>query len=264
VWFLDFWVWFLPPLEYVYELLNTCIQAIREQQTRIPYFSDEERRNIAENRQNDVLRNVLSANLTRCRENYRLLSVQFAKLLELIAPLIKQTRSLTHEVQLAVYLDWISYGTTLRQQKNKFKLSHESLIHCRRNVTTAIMNAVYPVYVQLIDSIPLNILTNHKFRHFVGAFGCIDGCLIPLQVQSDSSAAKWRCRKNFTAINGFFISDLENMSFSFALVGAEGSGPDSQVFTRAYSKINWPELGFLLADAGYALSMRVLTPSRGV
>jgi hypothetical protein len=197
--------------QYVYELLN--IQAIREQQTRIPYFSEEERKNIAENRQNDVLHNVLSANPTRCRENYRLSSVQFAKLLELIAPLIKQTRSLTHEVQLAVYLDWISYGTTLRQQKNKFKLSHESLIHCRRNVTTAIMNAVYPVYVQQINSIPLNILTNHKFRHFVGAFGCMDGCLIPLQVQSDNSAAKWRCRKNFTAINGFFISDLENMSF---------------------------------------------------
>jgi hypothetical protein len=31
--------------QYVYELLN--IQAIREQQTRIPYFSAEERRNIA-------------------------------------------------------------------------------------------------------------------------------------------------------------------------------------------------------------------------
>jgi hypothetical protein len=226
---------------------------------KTPYFDDDES---AESEIHKLRKVINSRNKSRCIDNYRVSGAQFKLLLSLIKKDLKETRKLPADLQLAIYLDWISFDTTVRQQKNNFKISYELILKARRSVVNAINKNVYSRYVKQSTAIPE--IDDPKFVRFQGVFGCIDGCLIGVLVPSYLRPA-WRCRKGFTATNAFFMSDVTNsMLFRYALVGGEGSGSDSEVFHLAASKIHWLLNGFILADAGYGLSKRVLTPYRGV
>lgn len=205
---------------------------------------------------------INSANLTRCINNFRVSGQQFKFLLSLIEDDLDQTPKLSAKMQLSIFMDWISFNTTLRQQKERFKLSHDRILVARRQVKNAILRTLYPTYVQQIKHIP--DLTQHpKRKYFQGAYGCLDGCHISIRAPK-SQYGRWRNRKGFLSTNGLMICDLENMVFSFAIFGAEGCGSDSTVLRHSSREIDWLIDGFLLGDAGYGLSRKTLTPYRGV
>ena len=65
--------------------------------------------------------------------------------------------------------------------------------------------------------------------------------------------------KEETALLVYHIDD--KLLFHYALFGAEGPGSDSQVLRFACTMdLTWVPGGFLLADAGYGLSHRLLSP----
>jgi hypothetical protein len=63
-------------------------------------------------------------------------------------------------------------------------------------------------------------------------------------------------RKGFISTNALLISSVDDkLIFNYAMIGAEGPGGDSQVLNYANTmNLTWVENGFLLGDAGCALS----------
>ena len=184
------------------------------------------------------------------------------KLCELLESEIPETSKLPLLLQVAIFLDWICFGQTYRQQRNKYKLSHKLIKVARRNVAGGIVKKIYPLVVKQPRHIP-DISTKQKKKRFQGAFGCIDGCHVPLNVPAEDQR-RWRNRKGNISTNVLAMCTLDTLLFTYVLVGAEGSAPDSGVLAYADRDINWILGGFLLADAGYGLSRKVLTPYRGV
>lgn len=176
---------------------------------------------------------------------------------------VAETKKLPLVLQVAIFLDWIAYASTLRQQKKTYHVSHKLILRARRQITQAVMAVIYPQYVKQPSTIP-DLTGNHRTRNFQGAFGCVDGSHIPIQVPHDEQE-KWRNRKLFTSTNAVATCTVDgSLLFTFALFGAEGRGPDSSVLDMATSQIRWLPNGFLLADAGYGLRYhRTLTPYRG-
>lgn len=186
---------------------------------------------------------------------------QFSDLCELLKGCIRETHKLPLLIQVAIFLDWVCFSNTYRQQKETFKISHKLIKMARRNVAKAIVEVIYPEFVKQPKKIPH--IRDPAKTALQGAFGCIDGCHIPIQVPNEIQS-RWRNRKGWISTNGLAICNVQNMLFTYALFGAEGIAPDSGVLQFAANEIKWLFDGFLLADAGYGLSLRVLTPYRGV
>ncbi len=199
----------------------------------------------------------------RCIENFRMSRDMFLFLCSLLEPCLKKrvTKKLPVIVQVAIFLDWIAYAHTLREQKEKFKVSHELIEKARNNVGKAIIKVIYPKYVKNIDKVDYS--SDYRFKRFNGVLGCVDGSHIPIIVPADKHK-QWRNRKGFTSTNGILVCDTEKMVFQFALFGNEGSGSDSTIFKNSAKSMKWLKKGFLLGDAGYGLCKHLLTPYRGV
>lgn len=243
----------------IYYALFAAAVALNERcDRRVQYFTQED---LADDKIEEVRRIIQSANKSRCIDNFRMSREQFLELLQLIRADLAVTPKLPADFQLAIYLNWIAFDSTVREQKERYRISHELVIKCRRAVAAAIMLRVYPVYVRPLATIP--VIENPKFIRFQGAFGAIDGSHISISVPTRLKG-KFRCRKGFTSTNGCFVCDLEALTFNYALIGAEGIASDAQVYGVAKNLIHWLAGGYLLGDAGYGLTRRILVPYRGV
>ncbi len=233
----------------------------KESEQPTPYFSEDDLIRRASHLVHDI---VYSDNPHRCHDCYRMNKDSFIRLCQLIEQSVEETGNLSVEVQLAIYLDWISHYPTLRKQHEMFKLSHDRILFARRNVRRAIMKNIYPQYVRFPSQVA-NLQGNHRMKYFQGAYGCIDGSHFPIEVRS-TEKDNWRNRKGFISTNALLITDVENnLLFIYAMFGAEGCGGDSVVLRYASANdLNWLINGFLIGDAGYALSRHLLTPYRGV
>lgn len=151
---------------------------------------------------------------------------------------VPTSKLLTTAVQLAVFLDWIATGKTVRVQRECWKISHEGLLICRRQVAAALFKALWPSYVLQPSAVP-DLESAHKLRHFQGAFGCIDGCHFPIMPIRES-ATRWRNRKGFLSTNVMAACDCtDSLLFTVVIVGAEGCGSDSTIFKHCAREINW-------------------------
>lgn len=225
-----------------------------------PWFDEEEVENHPVLK---VLRIVYSQNPARCVSKFRVSPSQFEKLCDVLEQSQLPTTDLLQcELQLAVFLDWLGTGKTVREQKELWTISLESIIICRRQITRALLGSLYPVYVTQPVECPR--INNPKFRHFQGAIGCIDGTHIPI-VPPTLDQLRWKNRKSYYSTNVLAVCDCsESLLFQFVLCGAEGCGSDSTIFGKAKRMMRWLGGSFLLGDAGYGLSHFILTPYRGV
>lgn len=102
-----------------------------------------------------------------------------------------------------------------------------------------------------------------SYATFEGCIGSADGTLIPMSLRKDFLAARWRCRKGFTATN---VLGIVNWDKTFAAIwpGGEGSAHDSTIATEyAKAHLDIPDGYFVLFDAGISLTEGVwLTPYR--
>ena len=207
---------------------------------------------------------VGSLNRNRCYEAYRMDANVLYRLCDILSPSVHVTEKLTLLVQVTIYLDWVAPYPTIRKQKRHFKLSHDSIETARRNVRRAILVEIYPRYVKLASYIP-DLTHYHKRRFFQGAYGCLDGCHLPIEVRVEEKE-DWLNRKGFVSTNAMLICDIEDsLIFQYAMFGAEGPGPDSTIFRYCCARdLKFLPHGYLLGDAGYGLSRHILTPYRGV
>jgi hypothetical protein len=134
------------------------------------------------------MKNISSKHPTRCADNYRMDATRFDLLCQLLKPHIKTGMKLTLEVQVAIYLDWVSFATKYRQQQNHFKLSKDSIKTARKRVGYIIVKHLYPLYVKMDLGVPdlQQIFPEQKqFHYFQGAYGLIDGSHLPIFFEAD-------------------------------------------------------------------------------
>lgn len=226
-----------------------------------PYF---ERSDLRLTPEEKVRNEIFSRNPYRCYEAYRMDEPLISKLCELLRGEVHETPTLPLIVQVAIYLDWIAHYPSIRVQKSTFKVSHTLIEHARSGVRKAVVKVLYPRYVKQATAIP-DLSDNPKRRFFQGAYGCVDGSHLAIEVRTQEKE-NWRNRKNEISTNAVLICGVDGeLVFQYANFGAEGPGGDTQVLRHASAMdLTWVPDGFLLGDAGYGLSLRLLTPYRGV
>lgn len=134
----------------------------------------------------------------------------------------------------------------------------------------AVLDALYklsPRFIRLPPEngdTPAHIASNPKFYpYFKNCRMALDGSHVPARVPI-REATKFRNRKGFLSQNVLCACDFD-MMFTYVLAGWSGSAHDGRVLADARSKdFATPQGKYDLGDAGYALSLSLMTPYRGV
>lgn len=125
---------------------------------------------------------------------------------------------------------------------------------------------VQPKLVRLANpsTIQAQFKENKKFfPYFKDCLGALDGTHILAQVAKEMVAA-FRNRKQSVSQNVLGVCDFHS-KFTYILSGWEGSAHDGRILADAFAKgLILPSGKYYLGDAGFSLSMNVLTPYRGV
>lgn len=196
----------------------------------------------------------------------------------------RDNRSVCLEEQLGIFLYTCVTGLTVRHVGERFQRSNDTVARCvqililvptsmyffRRyfKEMTIIFSSptFYNRYVKLPTAntpISLQILNDPQYYPFRGALGAIDGSHIHTAPPAAETAI-YRNRKGFVSQNCLFVCDFA-MKFCYALTGWEGSATDARVYEDACQKgLNIPAGKYLLADAGFPLSLELLIPFRNV
>ena len=113
--------------------------------------------------------------------------------------------------------------------------------------------------------VPAEILEKEGilYPYFQDAIGPLEGTHIPAKVLAQD-VTRFRNRKGEITQNVLGICTF-SLSFAGLVPGWEGSAHDGRVLQWALENGFYiPEGKYFLADAGYALKRRILTPYRGV
>ncbi|KAF4041162.1 DDE superfamily endonuclease [Phytophthora infestans] len=111
---------------------------------------------------------------------------------------------------------------------------------------------------------PVGVPDDFKQRnpYFDQALCAIDGSHFHVLVPSED-VKRFRNHKGYVSTNALIACDW-NLNVCFAYVGAEGSAHDAMVLQWSKFLDLVPDHFYVLADAGYGLNKKVLTPYRGV
>ena len=115
-----------------------------------------------------------------------------------------------------------------------------------------------------IEPLPSDIREDPRFYPFFkNCIGAVDGSHYPCLPPGEDIEA-YRNRKGAVTMNVMMVVNLRGR-FSYIVSGWEGSAHDWKVFMSAVNnlKLAIPKGKYLLGDAGYTASHRVLTPYRG-
>ena len=181
----------------------------------VDYFSKAEREGYAKRYVKSI---IDSPHPTRCIDNYRMCPESFKDLCERVRPNLRTTKQLSVEVMVAIYLQWLGHYPTYRQQKETFRVSHGSIKKAKHRVRLAILREMHGEFVKMPDSIP-DLSQHPKFKYFQGAYGCLDGSHIPIEVEANVKE-NFMNRKKFVSTNALLISDIElELLINYALFG---------------------------------------------
>ena len=156
------------------------------------------------------------------------------------------------EVSLFVLLHWrLIYSSTRYFKRILFVLS------------SAPFYTSQVIFPTATTPIPLTIDGHPCFQFFKDCISVIDGTHIWAFVP-ESEHTTMRNRKGFLSQNCLFICNF-NFLFTYALTGWDGTTPDAALWNTACSSdLCIPHGKYLLADAGFGISMASMVPFRGV
>jgi hypothetical protein len=162
-----------------------------------------------------------------------------------------------HRLVIILYLDWI--GLPIYQPNYCGSSFHE--------VLNAMMRlAQHNIRMPTTSSEPpWRLIDNPKGRTFAdtGCIGAIDGSFFPCRANVEDHPV-YRNRHGDISFNVCAVVDFDGR-YIYMLAGWEGSAHDMRVFQDAIGRdLRIPEGKYLLADAGYQPSHRLMTPYRGV
>ncbi|OQR88360.1 hypothetical protein THRCLA_22890 [Thraustotheca clavata] len=93
---------------------------------------------------------------------------------------------------------------------------------------------------------------------FPNVYGAIDGCIVMIHRFHNSDG--WYCTKGFPALNVMAMVDNNKRFTSYSI--RPGSQNDRMMYknSQLYKNLQLSKDGYILADAGYTLSSKMLTP----
>ncbi|KAF0729451.1 hypothetical protein Ae201684_012952 [Aphanomyces euteiches] len=178
------------------------------------------------------------------------------------------SRHLPQKQVVCVALHWLASGASAGAQEQFFLDPSYSTIHHYRHIgMNALLRALTEngFYGGDINESSRIKKSSAQFEaqepSLKGCVGAIDGTHVPIVV-SKALADRYRNRKGMTSTNVLGVVDWDG-SFLAVYPGAEGCASDVFVLshcTEFLSKI--PANCFYLGDAGYGLTMNILTPYR--
>ncbi|RWR85031.1 putative nuclease HARBI1 [Cinnamomum micranthum f. kanehirae] len=182
--------------------------------------------------------------------------------------LLADSRNVTVEEQLAIFLFTIAHNERNRVMQNRFQHSGETISRYFNKVLSAILR-LCPHYIKPAGSeTPPEIATNPLFNpYFKDCIGAIDGTHIPAWVRSEDQV-RYQNRKGFLSQNVMVVVSFD-MRFQYVFAGWEGSASDSKIlqdalWRRPYNRLQVPTGKYYLVDAGYANTRGFIAPYRGV
>ncbi|KAI3458942.1 hypothetical protein Pfo_015605 [Paulownia fortunei] len=191
---------------------------------------------------------VINGHHERCHQLFRMekhVFLRLAKELQQIN-LLNDSRELSVEEQLAIFLMTIGHDERNRMLQERFQHSGETISRHFNTVLKALMNFSMSVIVApSFEQIPSYISNNSKYwPHFKGCIGAIDGTHVHAIIPTNEQLA-YRGRK-----------------------GWEGTAHDSRIFNEAIHrptlKFPMPPTGkYYVVDAGYPNMPGFLAPYKG-
>ncbi|XP_020242829.1 uncharacterized protein LOC109846257 [Asparagus officinalis] len=248
--------------------LVTCILRMRAKRKRIPKCSPQERVRKISCREAHF-RRVLEGYQDSCQSYIRMRPRAFFKLVEVMKAngLLKDTRHVQVEEQLAMFLSIIGHKTKNRIIRTEFIRSGETVSRYFNKVLSA-MNGLRDRYMkQAPKEVPEEIANNSNyFPYFKDCIGLIDGTHVDAVLPSDL-VARFRGRKGVT--QNILAACTPNKLFTYVLAGWEGAANDYRVLQDALSRpqpygLRVYDGKYYLCDAGYTTMPGFISPYRGV
>ncbi|OAY68269.1 putative nuclease HARBI1, partial [Ananas comosus] len=215
----------------------------------------------------ELVTDLLNGHSDRGYQHFRMSTTNFMALRNVLLArgLIRATRRMTADEQLAIFLFCVGHGVGNRVLAETFQHSGETISRHFNNV----LRALVMLKDEYMNLPPSNVTThprirdNINFHPFKNAIGAIDGTHIPVCVEK-SEQPRFRCRKGFTSQNMMAAVSFDHIFF-FICTGWEGSAADMRVLRWACDSGGFtvPEGKYYLVDSGYANTDRFLAPYRG-
>ena len=201
---------------------------------------------------------------------------------ELIKIGLHDTRYVTAEEQLAIFLYLAVTGLAQRHLEERFQRSPDTISKC----VTAICHKLELIYCRAIHRI-LNLLTSEAFYNsyvklptadtplaseirddpklypfFKDCQGSIDGTHLDAFVPDDAVARY--CNRKGRLSQNVLAACSQDMRFIYVLSGWEGSAADGHIFEDARQHdLAIPAGKYFLADAGFSTCDNLMVPYRG-
>lgn len=230
------------------------------------------RRKIRRVRENKSVKRIIARlslqqtlnNSLYCQQFLRMSLSTFHRLLQLIEPNIPDYFVSKAEC-LTVTLQFLGNNECVVSQMRTFGLSNSTIQRIKYDTINSILLSLKPL-MHVNSSLWRRTLTlKGKFPELDGSIGAIDGTHIPMRTKAELTNV-FRNRKGFISTNVLLCCNY-TQRILFVEIGSPGSYHDSTVYKQSslpHLMQQLPREYFLLGDAGYALSDRVLTPFRGV
>ncbi|KAJ4789873.1 nuclease [Rhynchospora pubera] len=206
---------------------------------------------------------ILSGNPVRSYTMFRMSSTNFRILCDKISSRLNQ-KKITAEEQLAIFLDGLGHGISIRKLGEYYQHSSETIHRLFKDVLKAILS-LYDEYIKLPDAnTGVHPIVGPDSRNYLfkDALGAIDGTHIQAVVKKAKSD-RFRNRKGFISQNVLAACSFD-MLFQYVAIGWEGSASDMRVLRWAVEEggFDVPNGRYYLADSGYANTSKFICPFR--
>jgi hypothetical protein len=196
-----------------------------------------------------------SSNPFLFKDIFRCKQETFDKLFVTVQPFLKKKE----KIALGVFLNWLGTASSCRDQETKFHVPYATIHRLRKDALHAVLLALKSS-MEIPSSSSMSLLS--KFPYFDQAICAIDGVHIPVVVAKSDQEA-WRNRKGWISTNTL-IAVTWDTRIVYIFPGIEGSAHDSTVLMHSKLLEKIPSHHYVIADAGYGLNKKVLTPFRNV
>ena len=182
------------------------------------------------------LSDMISLSDRSCIEQVRMDRQCFKILCSLVRGIggLKDTKNMTVEERVAIFLNVIAFGVKNRQIKFGFQRSQETVSRNFHGVLRAILK-LWRVLLKTPQPIPEDSIDN-RWKWFKNCLGALDGTYIKVKVRAVDKP-RYRTRKNDIATNVLGVCGPD-MQFVYVLAGWEGSAADARVLRDALSRAN--------------------------
>ncbi|PPD69871.1 hypothetical protein GOBAR_DD33248 [Gossypium barbadense] len=216
----------------------------------------------------NYINSILYSGDQHCIDVIRMRPIAFFNLCDILSRnnLLQSSKSVNIREQVVIFLHIIGHNVRFRVIGSRYYRSTQTVHHYFRVVLRAILK-LYRLVIRLPDeSTPSEIRNNPRFYpYFKDCIGALDEthirASVPLSMQGRFCSRKGGTTQNVLAAITF------DLKFSYVLAGWEGSAHDSRILSDALSRprgLRIPEGKYYLADAGYGIRIRCITPYSGV